>query len=256
MYFKFVHIDFEYAGCEIIPKQCNEIDCDTIVNDCEIIKDKVFNSVFRCNNGDIHIIVDGNCFCFSVVPGDGDCFYHSILKSDYLSIFTGVYQLRMHLASIVEMNHRNDTILQKLFYFHRTDPLIWLPRIRKMNTWANQLDIIIAAYVLHINIITVGNYMHGFICNNMQLYMNNVLRSSDYCITEGGTLYVYFHEFQHPMRRMTDGNHFVYMEPILYIADTNLANQQDEQLCAVTNVWNISQCNTNHGITNLDAINN
>ena len=153
------------------------------------------------------------------------------------------------------MNYRNDTILQKLFYFHRTDPLIWLPRIRKMNTWANQLDIIIAAYMLHINIITVGNYMHGFICNNMQLYMNNVLRSSDYCITEGGTLYVYFHEFQHPMRRMTDGNHFAYMEPILHIADTNLANQQDEQMCTVTNVRNSTQCNTNHGITNLDAIN-
>ena len=73
----------------------------------------------------------------------------------------------MHLVTRTEMAYANDLILQQIFHFHRMNVAIWLNSIRTMGTWANELDMLLTAYILHINIISVGNYMHGLICNNM-----------------------------------------------------------------------------------------
>ena len=102
---------------------------------------------------------------------------------------------------------------------------IWLNHIRTMRTWANGLDMILAAYLLHVNIISVGNYMHEFIRNNMQLNLNQILQCNDYHITESSTIYVYFHIFQNPISRMSDGNHFVYIHPISSIPDQDDSSQ-------------------------------
>ena len=54
---------------------------------------------------------------------------------------------------------------------------------------------------------------------------------------------------------MTDGNHFACMQPIPYIADTNSANQQDEQLRTAKILGSNSHHNETPCITNLDVIN-
>ena len=97
-----------------------------------------------------------NHFRFIDVPGDGDCFFHSILKSNYLSRFGSVHEVRTYLASRTEMDYPNDSILQRIFNFHRINVDVWLNRIRTIRTWANELDMIVAAYLLHVNIISVG----------------------------------------------------------------------------------------------------
>ena len=63
-------------------------------------------------------------------------------------------ELRIHLAFRTEMNHTNDLILQNIFHYHRINISIWLNRIRTMGTWANGLDMILTAYLLHVNIIS------------------------------------------------------------------------------------------------------
>ena len=118
------------------------------------------------------------------------------------------------------MNYANDFILQKIFDCYRINVLIWLDHIRTMGKWANGLDVLLAAYLLHVNIISVGNYMTRFITNNMQLKLNQILGSNDYHITESSTIYVYFHIFQKFIVRMSDGNHYAYMHPIPYIPDS------------------------------------
>ena len=154
----------------------------------------------------------------------------------------------MYLASLVEMNYTNDTILQRIFDYHRINVSVWLQSIRKMNTWANTLDILLTAYLLRINITTVGNYMNGFICRNMQIILNNILHSNDYLISDSGTIYTYFHIFLDPLKRMADGNHFAYMQPIPYIGDQNTTNIQDGQLHTVT----FLERNSNHSIIPID----
>ena len=172
---------------------------------------KKCNDIFQCNNGDIFITIKEKYFQFIDVPGDGDCFFHSILKSEYLSGFSSVHELRMYLGSRIEVNYTNDIFLQRIFTFHRMDVVTWLNRIRTMGTWANELDMLLTAYILHINIISVANYMHGIICNDMQYNLNLILQSNSHQITENSTIYVYFHIFQNPISRMFDGNHFAYI---------------------------------------------
>ena len=185
-----------------------------------INQDVIFDDIFQCNNGNICICLDRKYFQFIDVPGDGDCFFHSILKSTYLSGFSSsVHELRMYLASRTKMNDANDIILQRIFHYHGVDVFTWLNRITTMRRWANELDMILAAYLLHVNIITVGNYMNGFISNNMQLNLNHISQCNDYHITRSSTIYVYFHIYKNPIARMSDGNHFAYMHPITYIPD-------------------------------------
>ena len=123
----------------------------------------------------------------------------------------------MYLAHTIEWNYVNDFIFQKIFYCHEKNVASWLEEIRTMGKWANELDILLAAYVLHINIITVGNYMNGFITNSMQLNLNQVLHHNGYHITQSSTIYVYYHMIHNPFARMRRGNHFAYMHPIPYI---------------------------------------
>ena len=165
--------------------------------------------------------IKGQYFQFIDVPGDGDCFFHSILKSEYLSGFSSVHELTMYLGSRIEVNYTNDIFLQRIFTFHRMDVVTWLNRIRTMGTWANELDMLLTAYILHINIISVANYMHGIICNDMQYNLNLILQSNSHHITENSTIYVYFHIFQNPISRMFDGNHFGFMHPIQYLPEEN-----------------------------------
>ena len=106
----------------------------------------------QCSNGDIYICIDRNYFHFTDVPADGDCFFHSILKSNHLSRFRSVHELRMHLVTRTEMAYTNDLILQQIFHFHRMNVAIWLNSIRTMGTWANELDMLLTAYILHITL--------------------------------------------------------------------------------------------------------
>ena len=99
-----------------------------------------------------------------------------------------------------------------------------------MGTWANELDMLLTAYILHINIISVANYMHGIICNDMQYNLNLILQSNSHQITENSTIYVYFHIFQNPISRMFDGNHFAYMHPIQYLPEHNVTPQLNSSI--------------------------
>ena len=157
-------------------------------------------------------------------------FFHSILKSNYLSGFNSVLGLRLYLASNIQRNYTNDSILQKIFHYHEMNVAIWFEKIRTMGTWANELDIILAANILRVNIITVGNYMNGFITNNMQLNLNQVLKHNGYHISQGSTIYIYFHIYHNPSTRMREGNHFAYMHPISYIPNGVMTPQLNSSI--------------------------
>ena len=139
------------------------------------------------------------------------------------------------------MNYTNDFILHKIFHYHRVDVFTWLNRIRTMRRWADELDMILAAYLLYVNIISVGNYLNGFILNNMQMNLNHILKCNDYCITNTSTIYVYFHVYQNPIIRMNDGNHFAYMHPITYIPDQDDSSQSNWSIESSVNEIQINQ---------------
>ena len=50
--------------------------------------------------------------------------------------------------------------------------------------------------------------------NNMQLLLNQILRNYEIDISDNETIHVYFHKYGSPLDKVTNGNHFGYLEPI------------------------------------------
>ena len=187
----------------------------------------------------IYVNIAGNYFRFVDVPGDGDCFHHSVLKNSNMSNrFKDVEELRLYLSSMVLCSFHNDELLQKIFQSYRIDYNSWDTYITNMHEWAKQLDILVFSYIMKFNVISVGNYSNGFILNNMQSYLNQMLRLEENNILENDTVYVYFHNIGRPLEKMTNGNHFAYLEPIAVpnliiatntiVANSNLLNNVQE----------------------------
>ena len=83
--------------------------------------------------GNIFLNHDGEYMKFIDVPGDGDCFYHSVLKYNNLSeTFNGVHHLRHYLQDTVSQLYYNDPLLQRLFFKERQDILLWCSKITRM----------------------------------------------------------------------------------------------------------------------------
>ena len=222
-----LYLCFIFISNHIITVDCQTITDQSNHNDTDIISisDKTDNNK-KCDDifpyyGNIYIHIKQKYFKFIDVAGDGDCFFHSILKSELLSRFCSVHQLRTYLGYMTEAKFTNDHIIQNIFAFHRVSVYDWLERIRTMGTWANELDMLLTAYILQINIVSVGNYMNGFILNNMQLNLNMILQCNDIQITEQSIIHIDFHTYKNPLARGTDGNHFAYMQPIHFLPDQN-----------------------------------
>ena len=108
----------------------------------------------------------------------------------------------------------SDEILIKIFRFFHVDVKLWSEQILIMNKWATQIDMLLLSYITKVNVISVGNYAHGFVMNNMQLLLNQILRNYEIDISVNGTIHVYFHKYGSPLDKVTNGNHFGYLEPI------------------------------------------
>ena len=83
-----------------------------------------------------------------------------------------------------------------------------------MNRWATQIDMLLFSYVTKVNVISIGNYRNGFVNNNMQLLLNQILGNRTIDISLKGRLHVYFHKFGSPLEKITNGNHFGHLEAI------------------------------------------
>ena len=69
-----------------------------------------------------------------------------------------------------------------------------------------------------VNIVSVGNYLEGFINNDMRTYcmrQNQYLKSSlQEWIPEIPVIHIFFHIYGSPLQRMSNINHFGYLESI------------------------------------------
>ena len=64
--------------------------------------------------GNIYLNYDGECMKFIDVPGDGEIFYHSVLKYNNLSdTFNGVTHLRQYLRDTISQLYYNNSLLQR-----------------------------------------------------------------------------------------------------------------------------------------------
>ena len=69
-----------------------------------------------------------------------------------------------------------------------------------MHEWATPIDMLVLSYITKINVISVGYYLNGLLCNNMQLCLNQIVPRQGNTILMNNTLYVYFHHIGLPLR--------------------------------------------------------
>ena len=174
------------------------------------------NSVVSDGWGNINVNFNGCCFKFVDVPTDGDCFYHSLLRSPILNgKFQSVYHLRSFIQQSVMKSIGADSILQKLFIHYRTNCGLWGNRIIKMHKWAQPLDMIVCAYILNVNIVSIGNYINGMMENNIWSSLNMIMRYHQVPNIMNLTIHIYCHNAGFPFQKIWQGNHFAYLEPIV-----------------------------------------
>lgn len=166
-----------------------------------------------------YVNIKGQYFRLVDVPGDGDCFYHSVLRNTNLAKrFSNANSLRQYVTDMVSLWFENDGILRSLFLFEGKDYKYWVKRTACNGTWASTFDMLVFSYVLKVNVVSVGNYLEGFACNDMRVYFrtqNPHLPSSlKECIPEDNAIFIYFHLFGKPLEKTINGNHFGYLESI------------------------------------------
>ena len=166
-----------------------------------------------------YVNVNDQYFRFVDVPGDGDCFYHSVLRDYELGKrFDDVQSLREFFTGMVSLWFENDPLLRSLFMFEGKDYKSWYITTSRKGTWATTFDMLVFSYVFKVNVVSVGNYLNGFIVNDMRLYFlmqNQHLEPSfQDLIPEKPVIHVFFHTFGSPLQKISNGNHFAYLEPI------------------------------------------
>ena len=189
-------------------------------NDIEVRQEFNINK-FHLQDGNIYLSFNGDDFKFIDVPGDGDCFYHSVLK--YGSIqdkFNGVQELRQYMRDIIAYLYYNDGVLRFLFSYERQDVRLWCLKITWMGVWATTFDTLIFSYIMRLNVVVIENYLNGFSANNMHCYLQQ-LRLPD-VIPNKPAIHVFFHQFGRSLDLTNNGNHFAYLKSTSLPTDERL----------------------------------
>ena len=160
---------------KVTSKKDKEVKCPSMdrINHSRKNKSLFSDAIY---GGSYFLNINASYFKLVDVPGDGDCFFHSVLKNNSLAVkFTSVEQIMFYLSYIVHVLYNQDPFLQALFTVERINVTRWCANISCMNRWANFTDVIIFTYVLKYSMITVSNNIHGFNINDTRLNLNYVM---------------------------------------------------------------------------------
>ena len=198
-------------------------------DDCVVVENtqdhvQINNNTFHVQDEVIYLIFNGDYFKFIDVPGDGDCFYHSVLNYDSLHRrFNGVLELRQYMRNVVEYMYYNDHVLQYLFSKERTDLTLWCSTIIRMGEWATSFDSLILSYIFKLNVIGLRNHSNGLWGNSNQNFMHQ-LRLPD-IFPEFPAIYVLNHQLGSPLEVANNCNHFGYLKPISLATNENFSQR-------------------------------
>ena len=107
----------------------------------------------------------------------------------------------------------HDVLLRTLFERCQMDFGVWCDRIVCGGEWATTFDMMVLVYLTSWNIITVSNYLNGFIINDINLDLRNQLHvRENFCWVNA--IHVLYHRFDCPLEKISEGNHFGFLQPI------------------------------------------
>ena len=168
----------------------------------------------------------GHQFDFIDVEGDGNCFYHALLKSTQIyDLFQSQGTLRTYLAQQVQSNYHQDPFLKHVFVSYACGTFSveqWSHDIQYTRLWGSMLEAVLITYFLHIRIFILSNDFNGDDAhNNTEQYLHAIYsRWEDHPINQDlnlpivSTIYIFHHTLNQPLNRHTRRNHFAYLDPV------------------------------------------
>ena len=157
----------------IVEDEQRDDDCVVVENTQDHVQ--INNNTFHVQDEVIYLIFNGDYFKFIDVPGDGDCFYHSVLNYDSLHRrFNGVLELRQYMRNVVEYMYYNDHVLQYLFSKERTDFTLWCSTIIRMGEWTTSFYSLVFSYIFKLNVSGVRNHSNGLWGNSNRTFFESI----------------------------------------------------------------------------------
>jgi len=168
-----------------------------------------------------YVNVNGKYYRLVDVPGNGNCFYYSVLRHRSLAQRFGKgdsMSLRQYLSSIVSTCFREDEVIQSLFEYEGVNYKDWCKSIETDGRWTSTFDMMLFSYIMKTNVTTVGKYSNGFSIQSMRNYFYMINPhldvSSQQWIPEDTNIHIFFHTHMLQLVGALSGNHFAYLQPL------------------------------------------
>ena len=120
---------------------------------------KMYNKLIRDKDDIVFKLVD--------VPGDGNCFFHSVPLSPLLNISDhGILgnNLVDYIEDILSNQGEHQGVLS---LFHKISPhkkiFTWLENIKQNNVWGDDRVALFVAYIYEVNVRIISNFAKGFL---------------------------------------------------------------------------------------------
>jgi len=159
-----------------------------------------------------YIGVLNKIFKLEDVLGDGNCFFHSLIKSPYINVDCHM-QLRRMLVDRVEAeltNRKSGGLVEKLGRIcYENDLSKWVQNIKRPGSWAGTCAAVLLCFFLEINICIVTNKLRSFYVVDVRKWMRT--KGLYFIREEASTVFLYHHLFRHPFTRSDNCNHFAHM---------------------------------------------
>jgi len=156
-----------------------------------------------------YVGVEGRIFKLEHVVGDGNCFFHSISKSPFVS--ANHAELRFMLVDYIEaemVKPGNDMeTLYKIFGGDH-DLHHWVTALKRFGSWAGSCAAVFLCRFININIKIVTNAMKLWVVDTRM-----VTRSQGFfCVCDNApTVFLYHHVYNMPFTTSDKCNHFAHM---------------------------------------------
>jgi len=155
----------------------------------------------------------GNIFKLVDVVGDGNCLFHSVVKSEHINI-SQHDDFRNYLVRTIEeivASPENHQPVLDLFrrITGRGKITEWLDQIRKSNTWGDEKVGLFIAYIYNVNVVIISNLKNVFHLIDVKLFSK--VHQIQLITDAINTIYLYHFTFHQPFTPSTLPNHFGFL---------------------------------------------
>ena len=156
------------------------------------------------------ICVENKFFKFDDVLGDGNCFFHALVKSPYLNVSCHKELRAMLVKFIRDEMTKPENGMEKLYRACLPDDDFreWLHKLEEPRSWAGDVAATFVSYFFEINICIVTNAKTFWVVDQR---MNLRRKGWNFISEEAPTVFLYHHLFRRPFTKSKTCNHFAYL---------------------------------------------